>query len=534
MKLREKIPDILFSVPVRIKIAGIMVLPVLILGFTLNYWIRTGLSDWLSYLLTDERVKIAMEAGSRSVILVTVLATVVSIILTFLLMFILTKPLLELRQVAFQVAGGDLASRARVWANDEIGEVALSVNAMIDQLVSGQRKLERANRHLEAMNRVAMAAGKELNLKEVLEAVLHGTLEVMEFQSGWVSLLDVESNQFRLATEFNLPLDTDFVLVKSSDELCACQKDFLNGELGQTAVMRQCGRIYSGKAAGSGYGHVTIPLEARGQRFGLINLLCAQNVEFAAEDIELLTAIGAQASEIVANVWLHTRLAEKEATRQALLSALVQAQEDERARLARELHDGAGQTLTSLLVRLKTLEKKATSENLRTNIVDLCESVSGTIEQMQEISYRLRPAALEELGLELTLQTLIKETVGEAGLQVEYLHNLGRQTLSPNLETTLFRIAQESLTNIMRHADATCVVVELTAIPYAVCLRVEDNGKGFDPGDSANNMPGRRRLGLLDMQERAEIQGGTLTVYSAPGAGTSVQVRIPLEEKGDA
>jgi hypothetical protein len=86
--MREKLSGVFFSVPVRIKIIGIMMLPVLILGFTLNYWIRTGLSDWLSYLLIDERVKIAMQAGSRSVVLVTVLATVMSIILTFLLMFI--------------------------------------------------------------------------------------------------------------------------------------------------------------------------------------------------------------------------------------------------------------------------------------------------------------------------------------------------------------------------------------------------------------------------------------------------------------
>ena len=126
--MRERIIDIIFAVPVRVKIIGIMVLPLLILGSALNYWIQTGLSDWLSYLITDERVQIAMEAGGRSVLLVTALAAVFSVLLTFLLMLSLTQPLLELRQVAQRVADGDLAFRARVRARDEIGEVADSVN----------------------------------------------------------------------------------------------------------------------------------------------------------------------------------------------------------------------------------------------------------------------------------------------------------------------------------------------------------------------------------------------------------------------
>jgi signal transduction histidine kinase len=529
--MREKLSGVFFSVPVRIKIIGIMMLPVLILGFTLNYWIRTGLSDWLSYLLIDERVKIAMQAGSRSVVLVTVLATVMSIILTFLLMFILTKPLLELREVALRVAAGHLATRARVWANDEIGEVALSINAMIDRLVTSQKDLQRVNQRLEAMNRVAMAAGRELKLKEVLEAVLRGTLEAMGFQSGWIFLQGAENSQFRLATACNLPEDIDFNLRRSSDELCACQEDLLADKLGQIAVVRRCRQLRSQGSDSPSYGHISIPLEARNQRFGVINLLCLEAAEIATEDIELLTAIGAQASEIVANAWLHTRLAEKEAARQALLSALVKAQEDERTRLARELHDGAGQTLTSLLIRLKTLEKKAGSDHLRQSIEELCDSVSETIEQVREISYRLRPAALEEFGLELALQTLIDAMAGEAGLEVEYHHSLEGRSLPPDVETMLYRIVQESLTNVLRHAEATRVLVELTVIPYAVCLRVEDNGKGFDP-ETLPAEQSRRRLGLIDMQERAEMQGGSLLVYSAPGAGTSVQVRVPLQQEG--
>jgi HAMP domain-containing protein len=140
-KLFNKLYELIFSVPVRIKIAGIIMLPVLILGFTLNYWITTGFSDWLSYILTDQRVQAAMQAGSRSVVLVTILAALASTFFAFILTYLLTRPLLDLHETAQQVSSGKLESRAKVWAKDEIGEVARSVNAMIDELVTSQEEL---------------------------------------------------------------------------------------------------------------------------------------------------------------------------------------------------------------------------------------------------------------------------------------------------------------------------------------------------------------------------------------------------------
>lgn len=530
--LPEKLSEAALAVPVRVKIAGIMVLPVLILGLILNYWVQTGLSDWLSYLLTDERVHIAMQAGGRSVLLVTALAATASILLTLLLMLLLTKPLLELRQVAQQVTGGDLASRARIWARDEIGEVAQAVNLMIHQLVTKQQALEHTNRRLEAVNRVAVAAGRELNLPELLNASLTTTLEVMGLKAGWIflrDLNDLEEPQFRLVCEQSLDAQLAAKLHDCRDQLCACQQSLCSGKLNQKAVVHPCSRFHTfGDQAEGQVMHVTIPLEARGQRFGAINLLYSGHADPSADTIDLLTTIGAQVSEFVANAWLHASLLEKEAARQALLNALVRAQEDERTRLARELHDGAGQTLTSLLVRLKALEKQATTDHLRDSVAGLCSSVSQTIEQMREISFRLRPVALEEFGLEVALRSLVEEIIGEAGLISECQLDLGGRRLPSDVETALYRIAQEGLTNVVRHAWANHVLIELVALPYAIGLRIEDDGRGFDSNDIASRGD-RRRLGLIGMQERAEMLGGSLVVQSAPGAGTSIQVRLPVQ-----
>jgi len=530
LNLGERISDFIFSVPVRIKITGIMLLPVAILGLALNYWIQTGLSDWLSFLLTDERVQMAMQAGSRSVSLVTALSAVVSILLTSLLMLSLTKPLLELRQVAQKVSDGDFASRARIWVQDEIGEVARSINLMIDRLVSSQQKLERSNRRLEAINRVALAAGRELELQDVLDASLNTTLEVFGLESGWLFMrdpTDPSDVKFHLASAVNLTPELWAEIIDSSKELCTCKSEVLAFDEGTEAQIHCCDRL-SQLVGDEDIFHITIPLEARGQRFGMINALCSDDSKPTDNDIDTLTTIGKQVSEFVANAWLHASLKEKEAARQALLTALVNAQENEQARLARELHDDAGQGLTSLLIRLKTLEKQASSDDLKESVAELCTTTSETIEKVRDVSHRLRPAALEELGLEVALRTLAEEMLGDVGAAMDCQFQLEGRRLPFEIETNLYRITQEGLTNIVRHANADKVLIELLTLPHAIGLRIEDNGDGFAP-EAVNNKDNQHRLGLISMQERAEMLGGSLIVQSNPGQGTSVQVRIPFD-----
>jgi signal transduction histidine kinase len=526
--LYQKFVAAILAVPMRIKIGGIVILPVLILGFTLNYWIQSGLSDWLSYLLSDNRVRIAMQAGGRSVLTVTILAAICSLLFTLLLTYLLTRPVLDLKEVAQAISSGKLDSRATIWAKDEIGEVASSINTMIDRLVASQAELEQANQRLAAMNQVAMAAGRELDLQGVLAGILPGILEIAGLEKGWVYLVDGESERFSLALPFHLEPDLARVLTDDSSRFhCTCQAEILSGSLGTQAALRShCPRLESLGADYCHCAHIAIPLQARGQILGVINLLCDQDYHPLQENLEVLSTIGAQASEIIANAWLHERLVEKEAARRALLESLVQTEEEERLRLARELHDGAGQTLTGLLIRLKTLEKQSADTPLKVELVSLQDQVSSSIEQVREISYSLRPAMLEEFGLALALENLLEDMAEKVGLSVQSRLDLNVK-LPTQIEMALYRIAQESLTNIIRHAAADQIAVELSSIPYGVYLRIEDNGAGFEP-DQVLQKKGPHHLGLISMQERAEMLGGTLTVASAPGAGTCVEARIPV------
>jgi len=526
-RLGDLLYNLIMSVPVHVKISGLVLLPVIVLGVSLNYWVASGLKDWLSYLLTDVRVDAAMRAGQRSVQLVTILGAVGSLLVAYLLTFLLTRPLLALRQMAQRVAAGDFTARARVWSKDEIGQLATAVNTMTDHLVASQDELALSNRHLSAINRVILAANRPAEIHDVLYSILGIVVDVLGLETGWIYLRDPERDRFHLATWYGVPDALQAKLLQNADTpLCRCQEDFVAGQLQTGPSPCACQRLVA-FTADPGASHISIPLASLDQRFGIINLLTKSDQAVSPDDLELLRAIGAQISEIVANAWLRIKLDEKEKARQLLLEFLVKAQEEERGRLARELHDGAGQMLTSLLVRMATLEKKAESPDLRHGLGSILDMASQTLEQVRELSYRLRPAALEEFGLSVALETLAHDMAQEAGLGLSWQVDLDGAPLTPEAEVTLYRIAQEALTNIVRHARARQITVELMHDAIDVWLRIQDDGQGFSPYH-VPAQSSQRHMGLLSMQERTEIIGGRFELLSAPGQGTRVQVRIPM------
>ncbi|MBE0672484.1 MAG: HAMP domain-containing protein [Anaerolineales bacterium] len=519
----------MLAVPVRIKVVGIGLLPILILGFTLNYWMTTGLSDWLSYILSDVRVQAAMEAGERSVTLVTFLSGIISIFFSLVLSYILSHPISSLKEMAQQVANGDLTARAQVWANDEIGELAVAINTMTDRLVTAQEDLARKNRSLDAINQVALAGNRQDEIHDVLYGILKNIIGVMHLKVGWIYLRDPEKENFHLASWHGIEKDNvphfQGILQESG---CTCQRELIS-KTTYPAEIQECERLLRLDGFNIEKNHITIPLRAREQHLGIINLLCEKDSVVTSEDMELLTSIGSQVSEIVSNAWLHLKLVEKEAARQVLLKSLVEAQEEERRRLARELHDGAGQTLTGLLVRLKIIENKSPLPQTQKDLQIMEGLVSDTIEQIRTLAHQLRPAALEEFGLPLALDSLVQDMSRHDGLQADCSCNIKNNEISDEVESVLYRIAQEGLTNIVRHSHAAHLSLTVDRSSQGVIMTIEDDGVGFDPS-ALGVGDGKKHLGLISMRERAEILGGTLDVYTAPDMGTTIQVTIPVDD----
>jgi signal transduction histidine kinase len=265
------------------------------------------------------------------------------------------------------------------------------------------------------------------------------------------------------------------------------------------------------------------------QALGIMLLACHQPRQILQEEIELLDLVGKQLSDIVSNAWLAMKLTEKEVARQRLLQALVKAQEDERMRLARELHDGAGQNLTSLLVRMKTLEKQVDDKPVRSALQGACNEVSEMIEYIRALSHQLRPAILEEVGLEKAIHDLV-ESLGEYdAIEWSVTVDLNGVVLPNEIETTVYRIAQEGITNILRHSQADQVRVSLVCDQDLVVIEVQDNGRGFDQSE-LEFREGSQHMGLKSMRERIELFAGRLHVESKKGVGTLIRGEVPVLE----
>lgn len=223
------------------------------------------------------------------------------------------------------------------------------------------------------------------------------------------------------------------------------------------------------------------------------------------------------------------QLREKEEERAQLLARVLAAQEDERKRIARELHDDAGQALTSVVLGLTRIEAAVADEDVRAQAGELKSTAHHALHLMRDLARDLRPSTLDDLGLVAALGRYVSDYGAKHGIAVHFhAASCEGMRLRTEAETALYRIAQEALTNVLRHAKATSVNVVLERRAGSVILVVEDDGVGFDPGPGTHgsHSPG---LGLLGMEERASLVNGTLRVESEAGRGTAIFVQVPLD-----
>jgi len=209
---------------------------------------------------------------------------------------------------------------------------------------------------------------------------------------------------------------------------------------------------------------------------------------------------------------------------------LIDAQEDERRRIARELHDQIGQVLTAVKMNLHTVQRVCGVSEAGSYIRDNIEAVDEALRMVRDLSVDLRPPILDDLGLVTALRWYVERYRKRTGLEVEVSIELTNQNerFPRDLETACFRIAQEALTNIVRHARATQVSLQLAKHGNVLLLSVKDNGIGFDAKSLRTRAPRVATLGLISMQERAHAAGGTIDIESAASRGTEVRFRLPL------
>jgi len=325
-------------------------------------------------------------------------------------------------------------------------------------------------------------------------------------------------------------------------ELAAIHEDVLIDEALATETARVRQRIV--RRAGKFFAEAIVPIEAT-HRTALENnaTLVRLNRELEQRAREISASHRKLTAEIAKRkaVEQDLRKSERQSNRllqqsrqlqedlQRLSRGILSAQEAERKRISRELHDLVAQTLTAINVHLANLKKEAAqnARGLKQNITRTQKLVERSVDKVHRFARELRPAVLDDLGLIPALRSLAESFAEDTGIRVNMTASAKVEELTNDRRTVLYRVAQEALTNVARHAQARNVTVDIRELPNAIRMRIDDNGRAFDVERLLHSRKSKR-MGLLGMRERVEMVGGTFTIDSAPGKGTTLVARVPF------
>ncbi|HEX9101371.1 MAG TPA: GAF domain-containing sensor histidine kinase, partial [Polyangia bacterium] len=371
-----------------------------------------------------------------------------------------------------------------------------------------------AARELSVLYETTRIFGATLDLDRLLgEAIARIVTLVDPVRSGAIFLRDPRTGALMLRAAHQRG---------DADQPCADAAQIALGA--QTAV--ESGDI-AYHALDADRGVVALPLNSQSTCIGALSLVH----DGPFDNLAIMQTLAAQLVIAIENARLYAQVQEKEELRGRLLERIVTAQEAERRRLARDLHDQTGQTLTALGLGLSSLAGLIAADPpaAQRRLDSLKEMSASAVADLRQMIADLRPALLDDLGLAAALREMARQVEAHHGLAVEVQINGARRRLRPEAETVLYRIAQEALNNTVRHARAAHACLTLDFGPDAVILTAADDGAGFAPAALMSATGKRRAWGLLGMQERAQLVNGTLDVQAAPGEGTRLTARVPYE-----
>jgi signal transduction histidine kinase len=387
-------------------------------------------------------------------------------------------------------------------------------NARLYRDVAARRdELERAVRGLQATAAIARAIGGETELERVLELIVKRGRALVEahdviilLRQGDELVVAAGAGHVNITQDLRVPL-----AASTAGEVLASGASRRIADISELRVPpTQLGL----RAAASA---LLVPLVYRGTGLGVLAAFDRLDGDgaFTRDDEQLLEAFAAQAATAVATA----KTVEADRLRRSL-----EAAEAERRRWARELHDETLQALGGVKVLLSGAIRLDDAEAMRAVMRDAVAQLTGDIEALRGLIAELRPAALDQLGLEPALTTLVQRTATTTGLEIGAEIDIDTgERLAPELETTVYRIVQEALTNVGKHARATAVSLSVRCVDHELRISVSDDGTGFDPDATSG-----AGFGLMGMRERVELAGGELIVQRGERDGTVVSARLPM------
>lgn len=404
--------------------------------------------------------------------------------------------------------------------------------------VTAEKKMEsevlRRHHHLNALSRISTATSGIMDLNAILNVCFDIALEAVNSEKGGIMLLDEEGKTMRYHVYRGL--SPNYV---KTIEIAVGQG--IAGKVMQTGdpiivedISRDARVAYQDVVATEGLkGFASVPLKAKDKVVGVMNIVSRRPGKFNQEDLYLLNSIGCQIGNAIEQSRLYKNLAKAADRYQVLLRHALTAQEEERKRIARELHDETSQALTSMTLTLQaaiqTMEMKGIKdpemlERLKAAHTHTVYAAGEVVKLMKE----LRPTLLDELGLQVAIHRYAKDNLQAYGINVATEFKGADRRFPPEVEVTLFRVAQGLMGNILEHSQAKSTMIKLKCDDNKCIMKIEDDGRGFDVKKLTRVEPSGRGAGLFTMKERIKLAGGHCSINSRLGRGTRITVNVPL------
>ncbi len=509
---RGRIWHLVGRAPVWQKLAGIIVVPMVFLSFAA--WVVVAVTSPDGWSLDADQIVRGTAA------LVTIGSAGAA--LAALLAFALTRPLHDLINAMQRVELGERDVRVEPWATDEIGEVQSAFNTFAANLQASHDELHRRHEDLAFLNELAAIVALGRNVQHTMDEVLPVVLAGIGADHTTVYLPSGEGRVIirTLAADdgVSAPAATEVSTLSGTlmDQVLLTSTSLVLRDVDGSNLPAAC------RVRGVFDSWACVPLRVQQVTVGALGVGRFAAPPLDSHELGLLDSIGQVVGIGVLNAQLTTEREESEARLKQALRKVVKVQEDERRRISRELHDEAGQALTSMLLHLKSLQDQEDIETIHDRINGLRYTASSTLEELRRLSMDLRPTILDDLGLVPALRWLVSRNMETSNIGIELDVEDVCDVLPREMHIELFRIVQEGLTNVVRHSHGSTAGVTLRRQDGHLHLTITDNGEGFDPQVE----PG---LGLVGMRERAELLGGRFYVGRQDSGGTRLRVDIPLE-----
>ncbi len=454
------------------------------LGGTVRVGLRSTYLDEALMTITVEMI----------VTMLVVLALAVFIVL--ILTRLIVAPINKLVNLTEKVAQSDFSARISTYPNDEIGKLTESFNIMLDDLERTEKEREEYYRKISSRNR-------ELTLLNCISANITSIEEMRTVLQQFVVNLVEE-----------LALNSAQIEVKFAETIENFQ--YTSDHYDEHRQMK--------------YRDV-FPLLVKEQKIGEIYICSPQVLD--QYSLKIVTSIANQLSVTIENIQLWLEVKQKETVRLMLLEKIMTVQEEERKRIARELHDETSHAISSIILGLKVLQENSEEYVRQKEITRLRELALHTLEEVHDLAWQLRPSILDKFGLKVAIESYIEEFRKKYPVEFDVIINgIDTERLRTDIETAIFRIIQESLTNILKYAKAKSVSVFIVRNQQMISVIIEDDGIGFHVESVLNKDFSKYNLGIRGMQERATLLGGTFNIESEIDEGTVIMVKIPLKDEG--